>query len=105
MNQETHQLNMALQSTGMRPHSRSTADKDTPSRITNQAVVVVSRDSQGNMCSITAVPPEIYQKIGRASYTLLATQMVEAIKENFSVEMFPRHLFELLYFKEIQLTT
>ena len=67
MNQETHQLNMALQSTGMRPYSRSTADKETPSRITNQAVVVVSRDSQGNMRSITAVPSEIYQKIDRAS--------------------------------------
>ena len=78
---------MSLPPALMRPHFWSTADKETLSRIINQAVVDVSRDSQGDVCSIPVVAPKFYQERDTASYNVLATHMVEAIKENFSVEI------------------
>ena len=72
-----------MHSTGLPPHFWSTVDKATPSRTTNQAVAVLARNSEGNVCPIP-VDSEA------ATYDELGSQMAEAIKENFSPKIFSR---------------
>lgn len=50
-------------------------------------MVLVARDSEGNVCPIPVAAPEIYKEFEAATYDELGTQMVEAIKENFSTEI------------------
>ena len=81
---------------GLPPHFWSTFDKATPSRTTNQAVVLVARDLEGNVCPIPVATPEIYTKCEAATYDKLGSQMVEAIKESFSPEIFSRCAFKIM---------
>ena len=81
-------LETPLLSTGLPPHFWSAVDKATLSRTTNQAVVLVACDSEGNVCPIPVAAPEIYTKCEAATYDELGSQMVEAIKENFSRDIF-----------------
>ena len=83
-------------STGLSPHFSRTVDKATLSRTTNQAVVLVAYDSEGNICPIPVTVPEIYTKCEAATYDQLRSQMVEAIKENLSSEIFSRYLFKIM---------
>ena len=89
-------LETPLPSTGLPPHFWNTVDKATPSRTTNQAVALVAHDSEGNICPIPVVAPEIYTKCEAATFDELGSQMVEAIKENFSLEIFSRYPFKII---------
>lgn len=80
-------LDTPLPSTGLPPHFWSTVDKATPSRATNQAVVIVARDAECNVCPIPVAAPE---ECEAASYDELGTQMIEAIRENYSPEILSR---------------
>ena len=77
-----------LLSTGLPSHFWSNVDEANPSRTTNQAAVLAARDSEGSVCPISFAAPEIYTKCEAATYDKLGSQMVEAIKENFSPEIF-----------------
>jgi len=61
-----------------------------PSRVSNQAVVIVARDAEGNVCPVPVAALKIYKECEPASYDQLRDQMVEAIKENFSTDIFSR---------------
>ena len=86
-------LNSPLPSTGLPPHFWSTVDKATPSRETNQAVIIVARDERGNVCPIPVAAPTVYEELEAASYYHLATQMTNAIKEKFSPEVLSRYIY------------
>ena len=98
-------LRTPLPSTGMPPHFWSTVDKATPSRETNQAVIIVARDKNGDVCPIPVSAPTVYEKLGEAaSYYHLAKQMTDAIKNNFSSEVLTRYTFYymiLIHFKTL----
>ena len=53
-------LFMPLPSTRLPSHYWSAADKGTPSRVTSQAVLIVSRDQNGTPSPIPVAAPEIY---------------------------------------------
>ena len=89
-------LETPLPSAGLPPHFWSTVDKAAPSRTTNQAVALVARYSEGNICLIPVTAPEIYTKCEAATYDELGCQMVEAIKENFSPGIFSRYPFKIM---------
>ena len=72
-----------LPSTGLSPYFWSTVDKATPSLTTNQAVVLVARDSEVSVCPIPVAAPEIYTKCKAATYDKFGSRMVKAIKESF----------------------
>ena len=80
-------LSMPLLSTRPPPHYWATVDKGTPSRITNQAVLIVARDQEGTPSSIPVAAPEIYFDFQGASYSILAKQLVNAIEINFSSDV------------------
>ena len=82
-----------LKSTGIPPHFWATIDKGTPSRITNQAVLIVDRDDDGKPCPIPVAAPEIYNELDDATYGNLAVQMVDAIRNNVSPEILSRYVF------------
>ena len=91
INRETNTwLNTPLLSTGMPPHFWATLDKATPSRITNQAVLIVARNQEGKPCPIPVNSPDVYQQTEEASYDILAEQMVDAIEKNFSAGILKR---------------
>ena len=77
-------LNQPLPSTLLPPHIWATVDKATPSRTTNQAVLIVARNKTGIPCPIPVAAPSVYTEFEDASYNLLAKQLIEAITENFS---------------------
>lgn len=83
-------LTQPLPSTLLPPHIWATVDKATPSRTTNQAVLVVARDETGCPCPIPVDAPGVYTKFGEASYNLLADILIKAIEENFSKEVLSR---------------
>ena len=89
-------LETPLPSTGLPPHFWSTVDKATLSRATNQAVVLVARDSEGKVYPIPVAAPEIYTKCKAATYDEFGSEMVGAIKENFSPEIFSRYPFKIM---------
>ena len=91
VNRKTNKwLNTPLISTGMPPHFWATLDKATPSRVRNQAVLIVARNEDGKPCPIPINSPEIYTEFGEASYDLLAEQMVNTIEKNLSAEVLTR---------------
>lgn len=83
-------LNRPLPSTLLPPHFWVTIDKATPSRATNQAVLIVARDENGIPCPIPVAAPSVYKDFGEASYDTLADQLLKAISENFSPEVLQR---------------
>ena len=83
-------LSMPLPSTKLPPHYWATVDKGTPSRITIQAVLIVARDQNGTPSSIPVAAPEIFFDFQGASYSILAKQLINAIENNFSSDIFSR---------------
>lgn len=83
-------LKAPLPSTLIPPHFWVTVDKATPSRTTNQAVVIVGRDKSGVPCPIPVAAPAIYSGFTQATYDDLARQLLQAISKHFSEEVLSR---------------
>ena len=83
-------LFMPLPSTRLPSHYWAAADKGTPSRVTSQAVLIVSRDQNGTPSPIPVAAPEIYFDFHGASYSILAKQLINAIENNFSSDILSR---------------
>lgn len=83
-------LNAPLPSTLLPPHFWATVDKATPSRITNQAVVIVARDKSGVPCPIPVDAPPVYSDFTATTYDDLAKQLLKAISDHFSSEVLSR---------------
>jgi hypothetical protein len=78
-------LSTPLPSTLLPPHYWVTADKATPSRTTNQAVLIVARSKDGKPCPIPVEAPAVYTEFKEASYDVLAKQILNGISDHFGV--------------------
>ena len=65
-------------------------DKATPSRTTNQAVLVVARENNGIPCPIPVAAPPVHSAFTEATYDDLARQLLKAVSEHFSQEVLSR---------------
>ena len=65
-------------------------DKGTPSRRTNQAILVVARDETGVPCPIPVACPGVYSELEQASYDVLAELLIKSIENHFSKEVLSR---------------
>ena len=83
-------LNAPLPSTLLPPHFWATVDKATPSRTTNQAVLIVPRDKNGVPCPIPVAAPPVYSDFTAATYDNLARQLLKAVSEHFSENVLSR---------------
>ena len=83
-------LNTPLPSTMLPPHFWATVDKATPSRTTNQAILVVARNACGVPCPIPIASPKVYTEFQSASYESLAELLVKDIEANLSHEVLSR---------------
>ncbi len=87
-------LNEPLPSTLLPPHFWATIDKATPSRTTNQAVLVVNSErswhSLSNPCLIPVAAPQVYKEFAPATYDTMAELMIKSIKDNFSKDVLSR---------------
>ena len=83
-------LNQPLPSTQLPPHIWATVDKGTPSRTTNQAILVVARDETGVPCPIPVASPGVYSEVEQASYDVLAELLIKSIENHFSKEVLSR---------------
>ena len=82
-------LNTPLPSTSMQPHFWATVDKGTPSRVTNQAILIIARDASGTPCLIPVGSPDVYSNLD-ASYGALAEMITETISKNFGNNVLTR---------------
>ena len=78
-------LSTPLPSTLLPPHYWVTADKATPSRTTNQAVLIVARSKDGKPCPIPVEAPAVYTEFKEASYEVLAKKILNGISDHFGV--------------------
>ena len=69
----------------------STLLEATPSKTTNQAVLIGARESSGTPCPIPVAAPEICNDFKDSTYDSLAKQLLDAISEHFSSQI-PSHL-------------
>ena len=93
-------------------------NKGKPSRITNQAVLIVAQDQNGTPSPIPVAAPEIYFDFQGVPYSILAKQLINAIEKNFSryvlyqlcgvaadgpyqASAFRNQLYEMLFIPEI----
>ena len=83
-------LMQPLTSTLLPPHFWATVDKATPSRTTNQAVLIVARDNKGTPCPIPVAAPVIYNEFQAATYEKLANILLQAIEDNFAKDVTTR---------------
>ena len=83
-------MSTPLPSTLLPPHFWATVDKATPSRTTNQAVLIVARDESGTPCPIPVSAPPVYNDFQEASYDRLAKQLLDVTSEHFSEETLSR---------------
>lgn len=83
-------LNTPLSSTLLPPHFWATTDKATPSRTTNQAVIIVARNNEGVPCPIPVASPPVYSKFQGATYRELAKQLLEGVSQHFSEDVLSR---------------
>ena len=83
-------LNAPLPSTLLPPHFWATVDKATPSRTTNQAVLIVARGKNGVPCPIPVAAPPVYSAFAEATYDSLAKQLLKVVSEHFSAEVLSR---------------
>ena len=83
-------LMQPLTSTLLPPHFWATVDKATPSRTTNQAVLIVARDNKGTPCPIPVAAPVIYNEFQAATYEKLADILLQAIEDNFAKDVTTR---------------
>ena len=65
-------------------------DKGTPSRTTNQAILIVARDETGVPCPIPIASPGIYSELEQASYEVLAELLIKSIENHFSKKVLSR---------------
>ncbi len=79
-----------LPSTLLPPHFWATVDKATPSRTTNQAVIIVARDQRGVLCPIPVDSPKVYADFAGASYDILAEKLLQALGGHFSDDVLSR---------------
>ncbi|CAB3992085.1 Hypothetical predicted protein [Paramuricea clavata] len=79
-----------LTSTLLPPHYWATVDKSTPSRTTNQAVLVVARDETGTPCPIPVAAPVVYTEFQAATYDKLADILLQSIEDNFAKDVITR---------------
>ena len=79
-------LSTPLPSTLLPPHYWVTADKATPSRTTNQAVLIVARSKDGKPCPIPVEAPAVYTEFKEASYDVLAKQILNGISDHFGAD-------------------
>ena len=68
----TNWLKVPHLSTLLPPHFGSQLTKGTPSRLKNQAQLIVVRDCCGIPCTIPVDAPNVYTEIGEALYDKLA---------------------------------
>ena len=80
-------LNEPLPSTLLPPHFWSTIDKATPSRMTNQAVLVVARNEAGIPCPFAVSALQVYEEFAPARYDAMAELLIQSIKDNFSKDV------------------
>ena len=83
-------LNKPLPSTLLPPHFWATIDKATPSRTTNQAVLVVARNEVGIPCPIPVAAPQVYTEFAPATYDAMAELLIKSIENNFSKDVLSR---------------
>ena len=83
-------LSKPLPSTQLPPHFWVTVDKGTPSRTTNQAILIIARDENGIPCPIPVAAPQVYRALEAASYESLALMILKAFEVNFSKDLLPR---------------
>ena len=76
-------LSTPLPSTLLPPHHWVTADKATPSRTTNQAVLIFARSKDGKPFPIPVEAPAVYTEFKEASYDVLAKQILNGISDHF----------------------
>ena len=79
-------LSTPLPSTLLPPHYWVTADKATPSRTTNQAVLIIARSKDGKPCPILVEAPAVYTEFKEASYDVLAKQILNGISDHFGAD-------------------
>ena len=77
-------LSTPLPSILLPPHFWATTDKATPSRTTNQAVLIIARDRSGVPCPIPVSASPVYDAFEQASYDALAQQLLDGISDHFS---------------------
>ena len=77
-------LESLLPSTLLPKHFWITVDKATPSRTTNQAILVVARNKEGIPCPIPVDAPKVYSEFDSASYAYLAEMIGNTISGKFS---------------------
>ena len=83
-------LESPLPSTLLPPHFWVTVDKATPSRTTNQAILIVARNEEGLPCPIPVDAPKVYSEFDSASYDYLADMIVDTISKKFSRNVLTR---------------
>ena len=83
-------LNHPLPSTQLPPHFWATVDKVTPSRTTNQAVLVVACDKTDVPCPIPVAATSVYTELEQPSYDKMADLLIKVIEDNFSKEVLSR---------------
>ena len=72
------------------PHFWITVDKATPSRTTNQAILVFARNKEGVPCPIPVDAPKVYSEFDSALYAYLAEIIVNTISDKFSRNVLTR---------------
>ena len=80
-------LKTPLPSTLLSPHYWVTVDKGTPSRTTNQAILIVARDENGTPCPIPVDSPKVYTDVSSGSYSSLAEMVYNSITNNFGASV------------------
>ena len=84
-------LSSPLPSTHLPPFFWVTCDKGTPARTTNQAILIVARDSTGEPCPIPVDAPNVYTDVTvDGTYAALATMITTSIKNNFGESVLSR---------------
>ena len=84
-------LNTPLPSTGLPPHIWVTMDKATPSRTTNQALLLVGRDKQGTPCPFPVDAPKVYdESFEAASYDRMADLVTTSLATKYSKRILNR---------------
>ena len=69
------------------PNYWATLDKGTPSRTTNQTVLIVALNQNGTPSPIPVTAPKIYFDFQGSHYSILAKQLINMTENNFSSDI------------------
>jgi hypothetical protein len=72
------------------PHYWATVNKSTPSRTTNQAVLIVACDDTGMTCPIPVAARVVYTEFQAATYDKLTDILLQSIEDNFAKDVITR---------------